>query len=350
MKYIITTLLLISILSISPVQAQSEDGIDIDVNIPIDKIVDAINQLTSHFTEFTGDITQILIDAIIQFLYTIAESLAEVLIEIFTLIITSYPDVTDNAVLEVHNLVFQLELILAGAAFIGIGIAYLLNDILWIKRLWPMIPWIIAAIIFGGLAPWLLKYPVEISEALTIALKPATPDLWSLLHLSSELIIVALLESFVLLGIASLFIIRNIYLLLAVAIAPLLALGYSVPYFRRFASPLIGAFWGFLLIGPVDMVIFRLILALLEVDEFLEFPHWLLAFGGIILMLAVPFVILSSGATISGYALSFVGGATLSTTTNNYQETDIHQEHPRGGRDRNRFSRDSYRSRGDSYR
>ena len=301
-----------------------------------------LETLVEEFTSFTEDFDQLLIDVLIAVFFKPFQYLAETLVNLLTAVITSYPSVTREDVLELHALMFRLSLLLSAAAFLMIGYVYLTGSLLWIgyENVRPLIPRLFAALMFGGVAPWLLDYPVQLAELVTTGLKPVDSGFWVVTQLTSELMVIVVLNAIILLGISVLFIIRDVYLLFATVAAPLLALGWSLPCARRYANPLIGAFWGFLLIGPIDMILFRLILALLEVDAF-EFPHWLWALGGLILMLVVPYAVVSTGASAGGMALAFIGGASLSSKTEQSLRQVNQQENPHEPRE---YQERDYRS------
>lgn len=309
------TVMLGATLAIAPVVAQDEEEggsddsptVDVDVDVPMDELVAVIEELIASFEEFSkgGGLENLLKDVLIALFYEPFEALANMLTYVLTRVITSYPDMTMADVIDLHYEVFQLALLLSVPAFIMAGYVFMFGSLFWIdeEQVKQLIPRLFMALSFGAVAPWVLQYPVRLSELVTLALRPTDPGFWVVTQLISETLIVAVLNALLLLGVTIMFIIRDVYLLFAAVVAPLLALGWALPYARQYASPLIGAFWGFLIIGPLDMIIFRLTLALLEVDAF-EFPHFLWGLGGLVLMLAVPFIVLSAGASITGVALA----------------------------------------------
>ncbi|MDY6771376.1 MAG: hypothetical protein SV186_05495, partial [Candidatus Nanohaloarchaea archaeon] len=96
-------------------------------------------------------------------------------------------------------------------------------------------------------------------------------------------------------------------LMFGAAIAPLLAVAWAIPGAKRYADPLISAWWAALLIGPLDMMILRLLLALLDPGN--GIPHYIYAFAGLTLLLIVPYIVFSASGTMTGVA----GGLVLSS-------------------------------------
>jgi hypothetical protein len=271
----------------SPDEESDEPTIDID----LDGITDAIDDLADDFDDFTDNWTEDLADVIKQVIFEPFRALAEVLVDILTHALTSYPDVGSNSdVRSLHSLSFRITLAAGGVVVAAAGILYMIGPVFGIgyAQVRTLLPRIIVAVMFGAVSTTLLQYSVDMAEAVTYAFQPANPTLASSLRLTGELVLVAVLESMLLLGLVLVFLIRDFYILFAAAIAPLIALGWSFPYAKKYADSMIGTYWAALLIGPVDMVLFRFTLSLLETEGG-GTPHWLLAAAGILVMIWMPY-------------------------------------------------------------
>jgi hypothetical protein len=264
---------------------EEDDGGDTIIDIDLDPIEDAIDDLSDNIVE-----------KIQNAVFGPFEALAAVLVDILTHLFTSYPQIQPNdAVQDVHRLTLiatfslgTLTVILAGLLFqVGplFGVSYRQVRMLLLR--------VLLALVFGTVSPFLLQYAVELADALTLAFKPENPGFISTVRLTGGLAIVSVLNAFLLVAVAALFVVRDFYLLFAAAASPLIALGWALPYTRRFASSLIGVFWGFLLIGPLDMIAFHLILELLATGG--ETPAWLTALGGFVMLLYMPYIVLTAG-------------------------------------------------------
>jgi len=283
------------------------------IEIDLEGITDAIEDLADDFDSFTDDWTEDLADVITQVIFEPFQELAKVLVDLLTHAFTSYPDVHGNSdVTSLNNLSFKIALAAGGLVIAAAGFLHITGPVFGIgyAQLRTLLPRIVVALMFGAVSPQLLQYAVDMSEAATYAFQPANPGFFSTIRLTGELVLVAVLESMLLLGLVMVFIIRDFYIMFAAAIAPLLALGWSFPYTKKYADSMIGTFWAALLIGPVDMVLFRMTLSLLETEGG-SMPHWLLAAAGILVMIWMPYQMYgASQAAGSGFRRMMSGART----------------------------------------
>lgn len=247
-------------------------------------------------TTVSGAFQEALEDTIVSLFESILSRLVGILADLFV----TYPDVTESWVLEVHSKVFMLTIIVATAAIAWIGINQMLNRIDGVRYS----VYILAALGVGAVAPDLLQYPVQLSEAATQALLPSNPGLEPLGEFTFQMAIVALLDVFVLLGIAIVFLGRNMYLLLGVALAPLLAIMMVTPGFRQYAQMLVSVWVACLIIGPLNAVLLDLLLHMLAADTTIY--TWLWSLAGLVMLLGLPLTILSSGVVMLGPGLSLM--------------------------------------------
>lgn len=264
---------------------------DLEIHIYVDN---------HHDTTTSGEITVVeaqeedgglldidIVDSIQEAIYAPFQALTDALIDSLTYVFTSYPTVNPNdAVQELHRLALVTTFALATLTVIVAGILFQIGPILGVsyQQVRLLLPRVLIALIFGTVSPFLLQYAVELAEALTIAFKPTSPDFWSTIRFTGGLAVISIINALLLLAVAALFIVRDFYILFAAAASPLIALGWAMPYSRQYATSLIGTFWGFLLIGPLDMIVFRLILELLKTPGN-QTPEWLTALGGFVMLL-----------------------------------------------------------------
>lgn len=268
------------------------------INIDLDSVADAIGELADEITDFTGDFSEIAADILFGVFYQPFLDLLRAAAYMVIALMAWLPDTTMEEVVDIHRDVFLISTLFYSAGFSWIGLAYIGYDPVGIpyERVRPLIPKLLGALIFSAFAPWLLKFPVDLAEMTAAALAPTDPSTTGLLMLSGELILVSVVEAFILLGLIAVFWIQKIYILFAATTAPLIALMWALPfrYTQATAERLIGAFWGFLLIGPLDVIVFRLTVALLSLEGF-DVAPWTVGLGGTFLMLGLPLMVLSSG-------------------------------------------------------
>jgi hypothetical protein len=301
-RILIAVLLSLTVVA-SPVAAANaaEEEEDSGSGVDISGIVNAIDDLIDVIEDLAGDLGDIIVEAGLTLLVKPFQELARILSDAFTHVIVSYPDVTHQDVLEVHQKVFQLTLLLAVPALIWIGFQHLTGRKDGIR---PTVE-LLTIVVAGGVSPWLLYYPVELSRLVAIALRPEQTSVMSSLSVALTTAVVIWIQAAVLLALVILFIIQSFYLLFYVAASPLI---FLLTYFRptrKFASPLTGLFIGFLLIGPLDLIAFQLVLALLDMQGQNALPQYIWGLGGYFVMLALPFQILSSSSSLVLPALLF---------------------------------------------
>jgi hypothetical protein len=262
-------------------------------------ILDGIQELVDGFAEFTGNLDDILVEAGLTLFVKPFQLLAQTLSDTVTYLLVSYPNVTQPGVLEVHWTVYQITLLLAVPAFIWVGFRHMTNRV---DGLRPTVR-LLGLLVAGGLAPWLLHYPVRLSQLTTAALQPGQASIVGTLNVALLTAVVIWLKAAVLLIFAILYLLRDFYLLFYTVSFPLvLLLGFFKPT-QKHAGQLTDLFIGFLLIAPLDMIAYRLVLVLLSVDTGSPLPNYITGVAGYFALLAIPYVVLSSGTSITLPAL-----------------------------------------------
>ena len=232
-------------------------------------------------------------EALVSVLLDSVQGLTETLTDVLTRILVSYPDVTKPYVLEIHREVFPVSTALAVAALVWIGFLSMGGRSGGVRQ----VVYVLGSVALGAVAPSLLQYPITLSRLTTEALAPTDPGLLAVTRLSLELILVAFLEAFLLLGVVMIFAARDVFLMLGVALAPLIGLMAATPRLRGFASKLSSIWVACLLIGPLNAVVLDLTLSLLKWNSG-EVPHWIWALGGLSLMFVLPLILLQSGSMV----------------------------------------------------
>ncbi|WP_254767469.1 hypothetical protein [Salinilacihabitans rarus] len=244
-------------------------------------------------------IREALTDVILTPFEWVSEGAAGVMAALFA----DYPDVRQPWVQEFHAMVFTVALVLAVAAIVWIGITHMLNQTDGVRTA----VYVLMAVGFGAIAPDLLWYPVELSAQTTEALLPADPEFRTSIQFTLQMAVIAILDVVIVLGILLLFLARNVYILLGVGLAPLIALMAITPGLTRYGRMLAQIWVGFLLIGPLNAGLLSLILQMIEANGFI--PEWLWALAGTTMLLGLPLTVLSAGAVLVGPGLSLMRSA-----------------------------------------
>jgi len=236
------------------------------------------------------------------------QELSNYLVSILTGLIRNYPNVVRQDVMSVHEDVFAVSVVLAGVFLSWIGLLLVLNLEFNVRR----VVHVVGAVAVGGVAPHLLNLLIKLSESVTMLLQPAEAGLASVLQFSTSFLLIAFLNSLLLIGIAVVFLVRDAFFVFVAAASPLLGLGYAFPYTRRFTAPLFGVFGAFLIIGPLNMIVFRLSLAFFKLQP--DLPEYLLSIPMFVLLLGIPYILLSSGMAAVGTGTSYLRGASVPNT------------------------------------
>jgi len=288
---------------------EEDDDEDTIINIDMDAVTSAIGNLIDEVEKLAGNLGDIIVEAGLTLLVKPFQYLAQKLSDALIYIIAAYPSVKHQEVIEVHRLVFQLSLLLAVPVFIWIGFQHITGRKDGIR---PTVT-LLVVITAGGLAPWLLHYPVELSHLAAKALRPTQVSIIGTLSVGLTTAVVIWFKAIILLALVILYVVRSFYLMWYVAAAPVI---FLLTYFqptRRYMSSLTGLFIGFLLIGPMDLIAYQLVLALLDMQGANPVPQYIYGLGGYFVMLAIPYQILSSSTSLVLPAMIFARDAAEKT-------------------------------------
>jgi hypothetical protein len=329
--------------------SESGDGGDTVVNIDLDEVVEAIEELVQELTEFTGEWDTVLKEVLRAVLFKPFQFLAQQLIQILILLLTTTPTIYPNpAVEEVHRISLVVAYSLSGLVFAVAGLLHIIGPVLGVsyRKVRMILPRVFVALVFASISLPLLQYTVRLSDALVHVFQPSglTTTLPQLAGLSVSLVLVWVIEASLLLVLVVMFIIRNVYLLFAAAISPLLALGWSLPGVKRYADTFISGYWTAWAMAPLDGLVLRFILAMLDgtnVSGVQGLSNWILGIAGFTLLIFVPYQLY--GASQAAIGQSYLIARGVKNRVNQYRNKSKSQSSRRriprrSKRDRDRDS------------
>lgn len=318
----------------TPTPAGDGGGIDVDVDFPIDEFV------------------QVLVEALSRLFFQPFKQIGRSVLEIIVNLMTYTPAVHPNpAVASVHHDLLIIAYAIFGVALMATGLLYMAGPIVGIsyQQARMTVPRLFIAVLFATVAPQILQLAVAGTIALTEAVGPASFEtgVIQLAGFGSGLILVWIIDATLLLAVAALFIIRDVYILFGAAISPLLAVAWAFPKARRYADTFIAGWFAALLIAPLDVLVIRFIVAM--TDPALKFgfvPRWLLGIAGMTLLIIVPWQLYKASQAVVGpaFMLAVRGKKSASHRYNQWQNTDkedIYQDKLEGRVSKNRSRRDN---------
>ena len=289
-------------------EPEDEEDNDTIVNIDLDGVIEAVQDLIDTFQEFTGDKT--LTEILKAVLFAPFRTLAQQLLNIVARLLTTTPRVHPNpAVEEVHRDVLIISYLLSTLVFMAAGILYMIGPILGFSysEIRVILPRVIAALVFGTVSLPILQLAVDMTNALSTAFAPRGLVMSNeeMLGLTSGLVLVWVFKAIALLALVLLFVIRGVYILFGAAISPLLALMWSVPRIRRYADTFIAGWWAALMIGPLDLLVLQFSLALMRgsgTTSLQSISNWVFGLASLILLLFVPLQVWRASQAAVGQA------------------------------------------------
>lgn len=343
--YTRVTTLFVSLLAVGTAAAE-EDEEDESGGLVLDSVVDAISDLSEAFQEFTGTWDETLSEVLIKVFFSPFHSLAEFLLNIVVTVLTTTPSVHPNpAVEEIHGQVLILVILLSTLTFMAAGILYMIGPVLGItySQVRLILPRIFIALAFSAVSLPLLQLSVDFTDALVHAFKPGLfeQSFTELIGLSTGIVLAWVAQSVLLLAVAALMIIRMIYIMFVAAISPLLALMWSLPRLRRYADTFIAGYFAALMIAPLNLLVLRFSLALMEgqgATIVQSGSNWILGVASLTLLIMVPYQVWTASQTIVGKATK-----TASKTINKTQNNQNQQKFELSEDEQNRLQ--SYRNR-----
>jgi hypothetical protein len=291
-----TSLLVVPVAAQDSGQEEDDGGGDTIIEIDIDDIVDAIEDLADDFQDFTGDWDNTLQEVLTAVLFRPFRTLGQQILESLTYLLLNTPSVHPNpAIEEVHREVLLVTTLLSTVGFAAAGILYMIGPVVGISysQVRSILPRLLLALIFSTVSLPLLQLAVDLTDALILAFAPEqlSMSFSQLFGFSIGLVLVWVIKAVLLLALAALFVIRDVYILFVAAISPLLALMWSFPPTKKYADTFIGGWIAALLIAPLDLLALKFSLALLRgngATGIQSVSNWILGIGSLVLLLLIP--------------------------------------------------------------
>lgn len=238
----------------------------------------------------------------------LAITLIDMLVEILFTTVTIHPNPAIN---EIFQLTLRIAVIFSVLVVAVTGLRLILGRDLGfshqeIKRTLPRLA---AALGFSPISLPILQIGVEIADALIEAFRPRELiGVSQLAGIGTSLVLVWFINAWALLAVVLLLVFRNVYLAFVAAVFPLVAVGWALPNTRPYSKSFISLWFVMLVTSPVDLLILRLGLALLEGSGtgLLPVANWILGLGTFVLMLWVPY-------QLYGVSQAIVRGPDLAT-------------------------------------
>ncbi|NLV13227.1 hypothetical protein [Haloarcula argentinensis] len=311
---------LVSTLLVAPVAAQEtsdedeeeeDDGPVIDVS----GIIEAISDLNEEIRSFKQNWDRVLAETLKSVLYDPFKALGEHVLSGFLDLFGYTPTVHPNpAVEDVHSDVLLVTYSLSGLVFVVAGLLHMIGPVLGVSygEVRKILPRIVIALVFSAVSLPLLQLGVDFTEALTQAFRPDpfATNFQQMFGLSTGILLAYVLQSLLLVIVAVLLIIRNIYILFVAAISPLLAVVWSLPRAKRYADTFIAGWFAALMIVPLDMLVLKFSFALMKgagTGALQSVSNWLLGVASLILLLLVPKQIWDASQAAVGLAYTTSG-------------------------------------------
>lgn len=213
---------------------------------------------------------------------------------------------------EVYQVSLTVTYLFVGLALAYAGLLYLVREPLGIETR-AVLPRLIMALLFAAVALPVLQYGVELSDALVRAFQPTEvqASLGEQLGLDAGVALAVSINGWLLLAIAVIFILRNVYLLFVAAISPLLALAWALPNSNRYAQSFISGWFAVLAMAPMDALALRFILAMTEGSAGLtttSLTNWVLGVAAFSLLLWIPIQLYGASQSAVGFGFVITQG------------------------------------------
>jgi hypothetical protein len=298
-------LLLLLLVCSAPVHAQDnttdsgsneDEGGDTVVNIDLGEVVDAIDDLINDFDSFTDTWDSTLEELLKAVLFGPFLALLKYLVTEIAALLLHTPDVYPNpAVEDIHRQTLLITYLLTGIAVMAAGVLHMIGPIAGVSysQVRLILPKLVVGLVFATVSLPLLQYMIEFCNALVYAFKPAglETSIGEMYGTATTLVLVWVFNSWLLLAVVVLFVVRSVYLLFVAAISPLIALVWSLPKVKRYADSFIAGWFTALAMAPLDMLVLKFGFALLQGQGggFTEsVSNWVYGMASAVLLLWIP--------------------------------------------------------------
>ena len=260
--------------------------------------------------EGRGSMVGMVKDAIISVIFEPFRVLVHELITAIVSLIAWTPDVYPNpAVEDVHQQTLAVAIMMALLGFLAAGLLYQTGPLFGISfsEVRVILPRLIIAVVFASISLPILQLFVDLTNALTLAFQPPLNSitLGSIFGTAVAGLLVWVINAFVLLAVALMYIIRDVYLLFIAGISPLIAVAWAMPRTRKYAQALISGWWVALAMGPMAMIVLTFVFALMSgsgESTAQTVGNWLYGVAGFVLLLFLPFQLYGAATMITGMA------------------------------------------------
>ena len=276
--------------------SEAEDDSDLD----LDGVIDASS----------------LQDAVTSAVFMPFRNMAGPLIDFVATVLTTTPSVHPNpSVEDIHHDALVITFLLSSLGFMVAGLLHMVGPILGIsyQEVRWILPRLTLALAFATVSLPLLQLAVEFTNALSAVFEPANPadSFQELMGLQIGLVVVWLIQSTLLLAVVVLFLLRDIYIIFVAAISPILALLWSLPRTKPYADAFIGGWFAALAIAPLDLLVLKLSLSLMDgagTTALQSVSNWVFGIATLALLLIVPKQVWDTSQTAIGGVHRALGG------------------------------------------
>lgn len=252
---------------------------------------------------------------ILDLLFSPFLRMAEALIDVLVSVLTTTPTIHPNPPVEIiHRLTLVVAFASSALVLIAAGLYYISGTYLGVsyQQVRLILPRLIIGLAFATVSLPVLQIGVELSDALVQAFRPTDPfQVQQLAGLSTGLVLVWFINAWLLLAVVLLFVFRSVYLLFVAAISPLIALAWAFPNTRPYAESFISGWFVLLAVAPLDVLVLRFNLALLQGSGALGLQpvsNWILGVASFALMLWIPAQLYGISQSLVGRSTGLAGG------------------------------------------
>ncbi|TQQ82992.1 hypothetical protein EGH24_06040 [Halonotius terrestris] len=278
-------------------------------------IADSIDNLFDELSSFTDSWDETLESVVRSVLFDPFLALLNMLVSILATLLLHTPDVYPNpAVEEVYQQSLLISYLLATLAFMAAGLLHMIGPVLGVsyREVRIILPRVIAALVFASVALPLLQYQIDLANALTYAFRPdiLETSIGEMYGTAATIAIVWVINSWLLLVVVLIFVVRSAYLMFIAAISPLLALGWSLPKVKRYADSFIAGWFTALMMAPLDMIVLKFTFTLMSgqgANLGQSIANWIFGMASAVLLILVPYQLYGASQAVVGQAYAVTG-------------------------------------------
>lgn len=224
-------------------------------------------------------------------------AMAQVLIDALVGIMFETPTIHPNLpVSEIYQTTLIVAVLLAVLVVAVGGLALIIGADIGIPpgEAYRIFPRLVLGLGFSLVALPLLQVGADLSDVFVQTFQP--PDagfgLAQLAGLTTGLVLVWFINSWLLLVLVVIYVIRAAYLTFVAAIAPLLAVAWALPYTRPYAQSFIAGWFALLAVAPLNAIVLTFSLAMLEAGGAFGLQpvsNWIIGVASFSFMIWIPY-------------------------------------------------------------